>query len=254
MWLDVKNTLLVYFIQKEDFTVLPKNLQNRLENDCISKKESKKFLEYSFSNHNLGENISKDIAKFFKTKQRSEYRKDSMLEKSAGLYEKEDIENIYKIQKGLCYYSGKPLHGKYSIDHIKPVRSGGNSWPENIALVLKEINQEKHGKTKTAFLNKLKKSYGKQWFKKQMAFIKNVDNQRKIIDKRRKTSIINIIKSINKKLQKNFINQYIDLNIVDEEITLRANRTIIYFPKGFIRNKNKSQNINFYRKLLILLF
>ena len=81
---------------------------------------------------------------------RADHRRMLLMDLSGGRYEPADIEAIYDAQEGLCYFTGESLsmqQKNFVVDHLKPVRSGGSSWPGNLALVTRQANQEKHGHT-----------------------------------------------------------------------------------------------------------
>lgn len=52
-----------------------------------------------------------------------------------GSFDSEDLNRIYKMQNGRCPYCKERLNGKYQIDHIKPLSSGGSNYPNNIQLL-----------------------------------------------------------------------------------------------------------------------
>ena len=82
-------------------------------------------------------------------------------EKSAkGRYLKEDIEAIYILQNGKCFYCKCNLQGKFQKDHITPLSTGGTNWPSNIALACKKCNQKKGNKSLRAFWRIARKIYG----------------------------------------------------------------------------------------------
>jgi len=160
---------------------------------------------------------------------------------SPGLHEKEDIEAIYKIQDGRCYYTGKKLSNSplnYDIDHIVPLTSGGSSWPENLALSISGINRMKHDKTKVQFFKILEKEYGKEWRLKQRDYCKLVDNQRKTLDKARKQCVANHLKQFEMRLKNDFRNINVSYMLFEEEVNLEINGVSICFPGGLMRRKS----------------
>lgn len=55
-------------------------------------------------------------------------------------YTEQDIQLQYQSQKGLCWWCGKPLKGKYHIDHRIPLTRGGNNTARNICLTHAKCN------------------------------------------------------------------------------------------------------------------
>ncbi len=97
-------------------------------------------------------------------------RRSNEMQNSMGVYYPADIRSIYEIQQGKCYFSGEPIsleRRDYAIDHLKPVNVCGSSWPENLALVTKEVNLEKRDRTKAQYLNMLTKKHGQEWKEQQ---------------------------------------------------------------------------------------
>jgi 5-methylcytosine-specific restriction endonuclease McrA len=66
-------------------------------------------------------------------------------------YTRQDIERIYKLQRGCCAACKKKLNGKYHIDHRMPVAKGGNNTKENIDLLCPPCNQRKSAKLPHVF-------------------------------------------------------------------------------------------------------
>ncbi len=63
-----------------------------------------------------------------------------------GHFTSEDIDNIFRLQKGKCAYCRKPLGKKYHIDHIIPLARRGTNWPRNLQLTHQKCNNQKHAK------------------------------------------------------------------------------------------------------------
>lgn len=52
-----------------------------------------------------------------------------------GSHGSDDLNRIYKLQRGKCAYCRKPLHGHYQVDHIMPLAAGGTNSANNIQLL-----------------------------------------------------------------------------------------------------------------------
>jgi 5-methylcytosine-specific restriction endonuclease McrA len=57
-----------------------------------------------------------------------------------------DIQLQYKAQGGYCWWCGKPLNGKYHIDHRIPLDRGGGNHAGNIVLAHAKCNLSKGAK------------------------------------------------------------------------------------------------------------
>jgi|ERR1039458_9618992 5-methylcytosine-specific restriction endonuclease McrA len=74
--------------------------------------------------------------------------------KADGFFTKDDVERIFKAQKGKCAYfmiCGHYLGDDYHIDHIVALSKGGTNWPRNIQLTCVECNCSKGAKAPTEF-------------------------------------------------------------------------------------------------------
>lgn len=57
-----------------------------------------------------------------------------------------DIDLQYKSQKGLCWWCGIELEGKFHVDHRIPLSKGGNDSPGNIVISCPHCNLSKNSK------------------------------------------------------------------------------------------------------------
>lgn len=63
-----------------------------------------------------------------------------------GHYTKADVEQMFRLQKGRCWYCGCKLTGKYEIDHRIPISRGGTNWPNNLCIACFACNRSKRNK------------------------------------------------------------------------------------------------------------
>lgn len=68
-----------------------------------------------------------------------------------GIHTAEDVFQLYKQQKGRCYYCNVELAGTYHVDHKTPLVRGGSNWPENICCACPPCNMAKHDMTEAEF-------------------------------------------------------------------------------------------------------
>lgn len=65
-----------------------------------------------------------------------------------------DIRNIYKSQKGQCFYCGNELRD-YHIDHIIPISRGGENKLYNLVISCPSCNYKKHNLPPEEFVDKI---------------------------------------------------------------------------------------------------
>lgn len=91
-------------------------------------------------------------------------RRQARVKNAVGRHTKAHLRTIWEIQKGRCYFSGKPLgrrfeDRKFTVDHLVPLgcRSfplgdvPGTNWPINLALVTFSVNSMKGGQRPDEF-------------------------------------------------------------------------------------------------------
>jgi 5-methylcytosine-specific restriction endonuclease McrA len=61
-------------------------------------------------------------------------------------------DRLYFLQKGKCACCGKPLGGKYELDHIIPLARGGSNTDDNIQLLTPKCNRQKGAKDPVQFM------------------------------------------------------------------------------------------------------
>ncbi|MGJ3256257.1 MAG: HNH endonuclease [Alcanivorax sp.] len=194
------------------------------------------------------EEVFRKLGNFYKNKNHSNNRADNLDFYSFGVYEKSDIEEIYNLQGGVCYYTRAPVTKNpknFSIDHIVPVTKGGGSWPGNLAISTIDFNREKHNHSKRKMFSILEKRYGKDWLEEQKEFCKKIDKARRVIDKRRREIVFAKLAGVEQDLQKEFPKEYIEYGVWDEEVVLYVNNASVKFSAGFLRNKKKAYSFHY---------
>ncbi|VAW82620.1 hypothetical protein MNBD_GAMMA12-571 [hydrothermal vent metagenome] len=194
--------------------------------------------------------VLKPLSKIFTN---SYHRKRRELTRSSGMYTQADLNELYEIQEGKCFFTGESLAGGkrgYSIDHIKPIREYGSSWPGNLALVNLATNNEKRHLSKTQYMHVLKKRNGDAWLKKQRAIRKEIDIKRKSVDRRRKKEVKSLFKHLEKELQEEYPGHKIVYELNQEHPTILFDDIEVNLPVGMLR-KSKCFTIKYIAQILI---
>ena len=71
---------------------------------------------------------------------------------SGGRLSKGLAEKLIKLQSGKCICCGQPLGSDYHLDHINPLSRGGSNTDDNIQLLRKTCNLQKHAKDPIEFM------------------------------------------------------------------------------------------------------
>jgi 5-methylcytosine-specific restriction endonuclease McrA len=93
----------------------------------------------------------KDAAKKYRSKHKTtrqaglrNYR--AKKNNNGGTHTAQDIQLLYKQQKGKCYYCSKKVGERYDVDHVIPVSRGGRNDISNLVIACKPCNQSKGGR------------------------------------------------------------------------------------------------------------
>lgn len=236
-------TVVTGVISKSDLGALPQRIKDDLLATVSITETADDYITFKIQNEGDANRLSNAIRKFEQGKRRSESRRTSLYLNSGGMYEKEDVDQLFIAQEGLCYYTRQPLTKNprnFEVDHIIPVAKGGSSWPGNLALAIKQVNQDKNDWSKDTVLSRLGKQYGQDWLKSQREYCKRVNARRKIIDEQRKKPVLDFMNTIELKLRDEFTAAaWISYSISskDDSIDLIVDDVYVSFPPGFIRQK-----------------
>lgn len=76
-------------------------------------------------------------------------RRRGLIRKAEGYHCGEDIQALFKAQKGRCaaLHCRIKLPKSYHIDHKTPLVRGGSNWPDNLQLLCQTCNNNKSTKT-----------------------------------------------------------------------------------------------------------
>lgn len=73
------------------------------------------------------------------------------MRKAPGLHSHKDIEDLLRLQRGMCANCGERLNGKHDVDHIYPISKGGSNDPSNLQLLCGTCNRSKGAKDPIEF-------------------------------------------------------------------------------------------------------
>jgi hypothetical protein len=251
MWIDVSERGTVGYILREDFEALPDSIRNEFLDTILIKNYGDDTVEFPVDSEK-SEQFCERIKAYFLNRKRSEIRKHNLRLLSGGMYEKEDIDRLFEIQEGRCYYTGERLTRNpknYSIDHIVPVAEGGSSWPGNLALVTVDANQEKHDQSKRKMFAILEARYGKEWQLNQRELCKRVDSRRRVVDKARKRAVSNHIDNLLARLIESFPDADLDYRLKGDVAALSINDTEVTFAAGFMRQKKLFGSFDYLKRI-----
>lgn len=68
-----------------------------------------------------------------------------------GSYTAEELQNLFRLQRGKCTYCCTSLKSGYHVDHYIPLARGGTNWISNIRLACKTCNLKKSAKDPLKF-------------------------------------------------------------------------------------------------------
>lgn len=76
-------------------------------------------------------------------KSEKRHRRRAQIAATGGHFTQDNIDQIYKRQRGRCVYCKVALRHRYHVDHIRPLVRGGTSWPSNLQLLCRSCNLSK---------------------------------------------------------------------------------------------------------------
>ena len=74
------------------------------------------------------------------------HRRRAQKRATSGSFTKTDLQNLFKQQKGDCWWCGCKLESNYHVDHRVPLAKGGTNELGNIVLSCPECNLSKNAK------------------------------------------------------------------------------------------------------------
>lgn len=229
------------YIDKKVLSEIPEWIKEEFLNKTIFKDTNGSKIEFEVPDDENAETLIRLFKNYVNNRRKRSNRIYSLYNYSNGIYAKEDLDAIYEIQEGKCYYSGEPLDGKYSIDHIIPVIDEGSSWPINIALCLSLLNSQKRDTSKAKFMNKLERSRDKEWRSTQSKFQRVVNNRRRVVDRKRRQSVSAELLLVEQVLKQNYPDlEVLQYSLSGDQLVLIVEGHYLELAPGFIREPEKA--------------
>ena len=75
--------------------------------------------------------------------------------RNGGKHTKEDVAEIFLMQRGKCAYCRIKLGKKYHVDHVVPSVKGGSNGRENLQILCALCNHKKHARDPVEFAQSL---------------------------------------------------------------------------------------------------
>jgi 5-methylcytosine-specific restriction endonuclease McrA len=80
------------------------------------------------------------------------HRRRTQIANAGGSFTQEDIQILFKRQRGKCACCRESIKDGYEIDHIEPVSKGGSSDPTNLQLLCMPCNRRKSARNPIEFM------------------------------------------------------------------------------------------------------
>jgi 5-methylcytosine-specific restriction endonuclease McrA len=71
---------------------------------------------------------------------------------ATGTFTREQVDELFKRQRGLCAVCRKSVHDQFHLDHIKPLAGGGDNTIGNIQILCPKCNHSKGAKDPIVFM------------------------------------------------------------------------------------------------------
>ncbi len=72
------------------------------------------------------------------------HRRRARLRMALGSFSSDDVQRIYRLQKGRCAICSEKVGRKYDLDHIQPLSKGGSNYPRNLQITCRRCNARKN--------------------------------------------------------------------------------------------------------------
>ena len=248
----LKNTV-IGKLKKTNFNKLPAAVQEDFLSSVCVESEKNGVFHFTIQSHSDAHRLSTRIHDVERNRQSAKIRKERLDRDSPGHHTDSDIEELFILQDGRCYYTGNKLNWNprdFAIDHIVPIASGGSSWPINLALCKKRINIQKRNLSKRKFFENLKSDFGGEWYSDHLFFVKDVDRRRKHLDQRRKKQTALDMNGLVESAQSEFPFVDLEYELVDGVPVLKVGLVTIQFSAGFVRQRKKFNSDRYLREIV----
>lgn len=249
----ISNDLARGSIHRSEFESWPASIQEEFLSTVHIEGEKGGFLYFWSPDGETFEATLRRLIDKVRSRDKARKRSQRLLIESEGVYEQEDIEELFLAQEGRCYYSGANLKWSprdFVIDHLVPVKEGGSSWPGNLVLCQSHLNTEKAVLSRQKFFKILKARFGAEWYESHKPFLKETDARRRIIDKRRRQAIQAHIDRVADELRSGFPDTIIDFSLEEGRPTLQVGYCQIRFPYGFLRQKRRFNSLQHIKSIV----
>lgn len=131
-------------------------LQKRYLENNPEARERKRKRDREYGKSEKGREVNQKASYKYRKSQKGgiEHRKQKYMRRALGEIDKVYLENL--LSKNICYYCGREINGKKTVDHKIPVIKGGTNENENLVLSCVHCNTQKGDRTEDEYREWLK--------------------------------------------------------------------------------------------------
>lgn len=178
--------------------------------------------------------VSEDFFEIFSgsisSRERNARRRESReihMSQTPGWHTKDDLEKIYQIQNGQCYFCDEAISLQKGaqacqVDHLVAVSRTGSDWPENLRLVCLPCNSHKGASPEAAFLRSLAKRKGEKWRQEKVVNNATVRKAIRKVSENRKSVFARYLNELKASLRSELQRAGASVEVGDaEEVTIK---------------------------------